>query len=952
MVSRGNHRRGSASRRFPSKLNWSLLTLLALGLLFSPAGRAQSSNRVVRPVNAGDRRPLAGHVPGWVSAQNDLGAVPSGLELEQLAIVLSRSPQQQQAFDQFLTEQQDPASPNFHHWLTPVELGERFGATQQDIDAISGWLQSQNLRVESVANNRMILRFSGSAEGVAAAFGAELHYFAVDGDQRMSVTVAPQIPAALADVIKSVSGLATLAVHPQIITSTAQVPVRNLSGDAGQGVTPDFTSGSSGNHYIFPADFATIYNVNVGNISGAGQTIAIVGIANVYVQDILNFQTLSGLAQKAPTTIIPPAGVDPGPPQTTATANIPAGQSEATGDIDRAGSIAPGATIDLVTSGNKSGASGLDIATQYIVDTNPVFANIMSLSFGGCEATNGQAGVNFFDALFSAAAAEGISVFVSSGDSGAAGCDAHFTTPPASQILSPNFLCSSSHATCVGGTEFADTVLPSNYWAPTNAPGTNASALSYIPEGAWNDPLNGSNQVQVAGTGGGFSAFIPTPSWQTGPGVPGTQGRYTPDVSFSGSGHDGYFGCMAALGACGPVGGSFFVGVFGGTSMSAPSMAGIAALLNQKMGAPQGELNSNLYRLAATPGKNVFHDVTVASSGVASCAVTTPSLCNNSTPSPSGLTGGLSGYLVGTGYDEATGLGSINVANLLANWSTAASTAATVTSSLNPFASGASVTLVATVTTNGANAPTGTVTFFDGATQLGTGAVNGSGQASLAVSSLTSLGQHSITAAYGGDTSNAASTAPALAVTVNAATFALAANALTSQTISSGQSATFNFSVTPTGLYTSLVTFACSFSPASSAVCTFSAPTITPNANSVGTILTITGAQAGSLRVGGRGKNTHRILPLDGLWIAAGYAGVLLLLFAGTKFGLGRRVKFTLAALLITAVMAGCGGTGSGSSTQNTSKTYQVTVTASAPASANGTSAAVSQTQVVTLIVD
>ncbi len=134
----------------------------------------------------------------------------------------------------------------------------------------------------------------------------------------------------------------------------------------------------------------------------------------------------------------------------------------------------------------------------------------------------------------------------------------------------------------------------------------------------WTTPA----RVRVAATGGGVSAFIATPSWQTGPGVPGTAGRYTPDVSFSASTHDDYFMCLAADGGSCVTesSGSFHFETGAGTSAATPSMAGIAALLNQKMGEHQGSLNPRLYGLAATPDNRVFHDITIATSGVSGCS--------------------------------------------------------------------------------------------------------------------------------------------------------------------------------------------------------------------------------------------------------------------------------------------------------------------------------------------
>jgi len=756
----------------PARTLATRLFLLALGALMlvvnAPSAAAQATDRVIAPVNPRELVALGGHHPAWASSQTDVGAVPGDLRLQHLTLLLARPPQVQQALDQFLQNQQDPASPDYHHWLTSFEFGQRFGVSQHDIAAINQWLQSQNLQVDSVSDSRVRINFSGSASAVASAFGAEMHYFTVSGEKRISITAEPQIPAALAPVIQSIHGLYTLINRP--MHRISEQPGRLVMSPSGK-LAPEFNL-SNGSHAIVPGDFAVIYDVNAAytaGVFGFGQTIGIIGRSRVNNADIENFQALTLLPIQDPVTIIPPGGLDPGPAQTAppALGISPSGdQGEATLDVTRSGSIALGATVALVVSASSATTDGIDLAMQYAVDANPVPAHIMSISFGSCEAHAGAAVVHFYDSLFSQGAAEGISIFVSSGDSAAAGCDLAFQPPPASgQIQSPNVICSSSYATCVGGTEFADFTNPSLYWSGSNG-SDGTSALSYIPEGAWNEPQNSSAAFQVAGTGGGVSTIIPTPPWQTGTGVPaGRTGRYTPDVAFSASGHDGYFACLANSGAdCST--GAFTI--FSGTSAAAPDMAGITALLAQRVGT-LGNLNPTLYRLAATPANGVFHDVTVATSGVSGCSINIPSMCNNSTPSPTGLMGGLAGFLVGTGYDEATGLGSIDVNKLLSGWgsvSALGATSTTLSASANPALASTAVKFTATVTPTTGPTPTGSVNFLDSGILLGSGALSAGVATFTTTAGSLAAGAHTITAVYGGDGSNTGSISAPLTETI------------------------------------------------------------------------------------------------------------------------------------------------------------------------------------------
>jgi subtilase family serine protease len=907
------------------------LCSLALTLWISVPAYAQTADLVRTPVDPAKRVPLTGHHPAWANPQHDFGAVPADLSITSLTLVLARSPEREQAYTQFLQDQQNPASADYHHWLTPVEIGKRFGASSHDIHAVTAWLQSQGLHVDSVSNSRERIIFSGPASAIVTALGAEMHYFTIDGEKRISITAEPQIPAALGKVVKSISGLYTVKLYPQHKAEPVQVPRHNSATNWGTSPFPDatFCSGTVCQNVIFPADFATIYNVNgvTGGINGAGQTIAIVGRSRVCTADITNFASQAAVTANIPNAIVPPLGVDPGAAN-CGSSGASGDQGEATLDVTRSGSIAQGAALDLVVSADTSTVNGIKIAATFVVDTPPTPApKIMNISFGVCEGQGGQSEVKFWDNLFQQAAGEGISVFVSSDDSGAAGCDTSFQAPPPNQVLSANALCASTYVTCVGGTEFADSANPSRYWSSSNGNGFE-SALSYIPEGAWNEPMNGS-KLQVAGTGGGVSQFIATPTWQVGTGVPSARaGRYTPDVAFSASAHDGYFGCLAAGGgSCVVVNGSFRFVEFSGTSATAPDMAGITALLNQQQGAAQGLLDLNLYNLAATPSNGVFNDVTVASSGVTNCALTTPSMCNNSTAGTTGLTGGLSGYLVTPGYDEATGLGSINVAKLLTCWSLSnVATATGLTANpASPVNAGTSVSLTATVTsTSPCSAPTGSVTFADAVLgTLGTSALS-LGKAIFASSKLAAAA-YLITATYsptGGFLGSASSPVP-----YNVQDFKVSANPTTVTVSAPGQSGTTTLTITSINGFNQTLSYSCSQPTLpSGASCTFAAASATTE-----TLKIATTAPSARLDQGPLGRSRRLFYAL----LLPGFLG--LLVSAGNRQRMRRHI-FLLSFLVVLALsvlwMPGCGG---GSSTPSNPGTPAGTSTVTVTAATGGT---------------
>jgi len=681
-------------------------------------------DQITQPVDPSRLQALPNHLPRWANPANDLGVASPDLAL---TMVLARSPQQEAALVQLLADQKNPASPDFHRSLTPVEFGQRFGLSDNDLQAVRTWIESQGLTVKWIAPSRTFIGFGGTAATVGRAFSTTIHNYRVSGDQRTSVSSNPMIPAALAPVIRSVYGLYTIPDRPMHFVTAPQT--------AG----PDLTA-SDGSHFIAPGDFQTIYDQGYNNGTGSQQSIGIVAQARTDPDDFTNFKQLTQSNFQTPTEIVPTAfgGVDPGPaltaPPSGTTTNI-GEQLEATLDVTRAGSIAPSANLLIVVATAASGGIGVD--AQYLVQTTPVPAQIMTISYGDCESDAGPAAVNQWDSLLQQAAAEGISVFVSSGDSGAAGCEPSFVSPVANPpAISPNYLCSSSYATCIGGTEFNDTTNSSAYW--TNTGSNLASAIGYIPEGGWNEPtyFNGTTQLtQLASSGGGVSSVIPTPAWQTGAGVPAARaGRYTPDLSFTSSCHDAYFGCMAAAGGdCVVTSGSFhFIGLCG-TSAAAPSMAGVAAMLNQKLQYSVGNMNPEIYAMGRNQPTS-FRDTTPASSGVP-CDINTPSMCNNSTPGPTSLTGGQAGYPVTVGYDLVTGWGSPDIAQFLTNFATALpAPTVTVTPSATTINAGRPLTITVVVAgASGQPTPTGSISLAWGtATPLTAALSNGTVTFSIA----------------------------------------------------------------------------------------------------------------------------------------------------------------------------------------------------------------------------
>jgi len=671
---------------------------------------------------------LQGNMPLEARPEYDRGPADPGLPINGMALVLKKSAAQQADLDKLLADQQDASSPLYHQWLTPLQYADRFGASRADLAKITEWLKGEGFTIDYTAQGRNWILFSGTAGQVHRSFGAEIHRYRVDGEDHFANSTDPVVPAAIEPLALALMGLDDFLPKPPHQSR----PQLSLS--------PQETS-SSGAHYLVPGDIGTIFDIAQlwsAGFNGTGISIAVVGQSDLDMSDVTFFRSHYGLPANDPQRILVPGSATPA-----------AACCEPHLDLEWSGAIAPKATILFVLSHNAS------TSAYYVIDQN--LAPVISDSYGACEPrlSSGSTSASANQAEAQKGNAEGITWVAAAGDTGAAACDPKqgSLAQTGLAVLSPPSI---PEVTGVGGTQLDEG--SGTYWNPNNS-SDRSSALSYIPEIAWNDASSAADTLRLWSGGGGVSIYYAKPAWQTGPGVPNDGHRDVPDISFPASGvHDSYWYAANGQVVC----------CEGGTSIGTPIFAAIVALLNQyqvstgvqsKPGL--GNVNPMLYTMAQTT-TGIFHDIT-AGSNIVPCQTGTKD-CPN----------GTLGYSAGPGYDLATGLGSADIYKLVTQWSAhpPAATTTTATVGATSIAVTSSVKITATVKAKtGASTPTGSVNFSLASTTFGSATLSGS--AGTATASITiagnqlAVGANTILVSYAGSTGFGASSATvAVAVTV------------------------------------------------------------------------------------------------------------------------------------------------------------------------------------------
>jgi subtilase family serine protease len=647
--------RSSLTRRFSG-------IVVAAFLSASLASAQQPANRILEPIDSSAAVTLPGTVNPRIGAGQDMGSLDSATPIDGVTIYFQPTAAQQAQLDALVQAQQTPGSPDYHAWLTPAEYASRFGLSDADLARMENWLESQGFNVERVSNSHTSISFSGTAGQIAAAFQTEMHRYRIGAETHFANATDLAIPSALLGIVRSVRNLDDFRPKPAFRPAPATLQ-------------PAFTSGQTSNHYLTPKDVATIYDINAaynGGYTGSGKSIAVVGQSAVAVADIEAFQSAAGLTVKAPNvTLVPGTGTS---------AVVGGDEAESDLDLEYAGGIASGATIDFIYVGNNQNYSAFD-SLQYAVDNKT--APIISMSYGLCEPDLTTTDYSTLEGIMQQAASQGQTVVAASGDSGSTACYNPTTktgVTASMEVLAVNYPASSAYAVGVGGTEFpAADVAASNttYWKSASGSDVVGSALSYIPEGTWNDDSAAIGQqygalYAVSSSGGGISSFTARPTWQTGvTGIASGAFRLVPDISLASSPENApYLFCTSdasswETGQKASCNSGFRdsstqdLTAAGGTSFATPIFAGMLAILEQQENSSGlGVANKTLYSLAAnsTTYASAFHDIT---SGGNQCTAGS-AYCS---------TAGALEYPATAGYDEATGLGSVDFYNLMTAWS-------------------------------------------------------------------------------------------------------------------------------------------------------------------------------------------------------------------------------------------------------------------------------------------
>jgi hypothetical protein len=708
----------------------SVFLLLAMGFIFlSPGSQAQVvlQDRITQPIENANMTPIVGSVHPLAKSEFDQGQADNAKVLQGMTINFQRTAEQEANLQALLKAQQDPSSPSYHQWLTPAQFGQQFGMTAGDLAQVTTWLQQQGFTVNWTSASNNAISFTGSVASVERAFQTEIHNYSVNGETHFANATPISIPGALAGTVTSVRGLNDFRLKPKV-----QLPKSTAT------INPHFTSGQTGSHYLTPGDIAVIYDLNPlysAGDTGKGITLAVIGQTDIVPADITDFRAAAGLSVNNPTVVTVPGTT----PLSVADGAASNDLAETDLDLEYSGGVATAASVILVNSNQVTNS------LQYVIQNpiNGISVPIISQSYGACESSWATQDITTVEGWLSQANTQGQTVFLAAGDTGAADCDdsSTQTITSATMGLAVDYPGSSAYVTDVGGSEFMGDGTAQNpqtgagtYWSANGSNDVITSAKSYIPEMAWNDTtFSIANGGGLSAGGGGASALFTKPSWQTGvPNIPADGKRDVPDVALDASpDHDGYLYCTQVQTA--GSGGNYVsscqatsfrisdsgqsdngdLTVAGGTSFAAPEFAGLTAILEQKVasGGGLGNINSLLYTLAsnATTYASAFHDITVGNNQVP-CTTGSPNCPTGSNP--------VIGYVAGTGYDQATGIGSVDGNNLgtaLATVLTATGTTTALTAAPGTNLSiNESVTFTATVAaiTTGSTAPSGAITFI------------------------------------------------------------------------------------------------------------------------------------------------------------------------------------------------------------------------------------------------